>query len=416
MTATTVPGAGAPKLAAPPKAPPPDHTGGTEPFRRKRPRWFTPWIVVVLLMAAAMAVTVLTPDRQGNTDDLDPANPGYFGAQGLANVLRDHGVGVTVVRNQRELLDERVDGATTFVITRTDRLSGRTARTALAHAASAASVVLLGPDPEVTQGMGLPVDSHRTVLADVTAGCPGAEVGQDFRLAQADRAYTSTGDGSAATICFPDSTDGGGGGAMISLPAAERGRPPVILLGDSALISNGAILDADNAAIALHLFGQTDRLIWYVPSLADLSAADQSTSRSIAPSWFQPGLALVTSAVVFLCLWRARRLGRLVTEPLPVIVRAVETTESRGRMYRRSRDRTRALAVLQLATRRRLTAYLGLSPATAVSSVAAAAAAVSGRHYQDVLGLLNSPAAHDDSSLLQLANALVALEKEVHHR
>ena len=417
MTTTTVPGAGAPKFAAPPQAPPPDHIGGTKPFRRKRPRWLTPLIVVAVLLAVTMAVTVLTPGRQGNTDDLDPANPGYSGAQGLANVLRDHGVGVTVVRNQRELLDERVDGATTVVITRTDRLSGRTARAALAHAAPAARVVLLGPDPEVTQGMGLPVDSHRTALTDVAAGCPGAEVGQDFRLAQADRAYTSMGDGPAATICFPDPTDGGGGGggAMISLPAAELGRPPVILLGDSALISNGAILEADNAAIALHLFGQTDRLIWYVPSVADIAAAE-STSRSIAPAWFQPGLALATSAVVFLCLWRGRRLGRLVTEPLPVIVRAVETTESRGRMYRRSRDRARALAVLQLATRRRLTAYLGLSPSSAVSSVAAAAAAVSGRHYQDVLGLLNSPAAHDDSSLLHLANALVALEKEVHRR
>ena len=96
-----------------------------------------------------------------------------------------------------------------------------------------------------------------------------------------------------------------------------------------------------------------------------------------------------------------------------MIVRAVETTESRGRMYRKSRDRTRALAVLQLATRRRLTAYLGLSASSAISSVAAAAAAVSGRSYQDVLDLLSSSAAHDDSSLLKLANTLTALEKEV---
>ena len=122
---------------------------------------------------------------------------------------------------------------------------------------------------------------------------------------------------------------------------------------------------------------------------------------------------LATSAVVFLCLWRGRRLGRLVTEPLPVIVRAVETTESRGRMYRKSRDRTRALAVLQLATRRRLAAYLGLPASSPVGSVAAAAAAVSGRSYHDVLDLLDSPAAHDDSSLVELANTLVALEKEV---
>ena len=381
----------------------------SRPLTLKRPRWVAPLIVVGVLLAATLAMTLLSPAGHGNTDDLDPANPGYSGAQGLAHVLSDHGVSVTVVRSQRELLDETVDGTSTVVITHTLRLSGRTARAALAHAAPAASVILLGPDPEVTKGMGLPVDSHLANLTELTASCTGAGVGADFRLAQAGRAYTATGSDSGATTCFPDKSDGGG--AMVSLPGAA-GRPPVILLGDDTLISNGTILDSDNAAIALHLFGQTDRLIWYVPSLADI-APSESSSRSIAPGWFGPGLALATSAVVFLCLWRGRRLGRLVTEPLPVIVRAVETTESRGRMYRKSRDRTRALAVLQLATRRRLTAYLGLSASSAVSSVAAAAAAVSGRSYHDVLDLLSSSAVHDDSSLLELANNLIALEKEV---
>jgi hypothetical protein len=198
---------------------------------------------------------------------------------------------------------------------------------------------------------------------------------------------------------------------MVSLPAAV-GRPPVIMLGDESLIINGAILDSDNAAIALHLFEHTSHLLWYVPSQADIAATDGS-SRSITPSWFQPGLVLGTSAVVLLCLWRGRRLGRLVTEPLPVIVRAVETTESRGRLYRKARDRSRALAVLQQATRKRLATFLGLSASTALSNVAAASAAVSSRNYDDVMDLLESPAAHDDSCLLELASALRALEKEV---
>lgn len=381
----------------------------SRPHLFKRPRWVTPLIVVGVILAATLAMTLLNPDGRGNTDDLDPANPGYSGAQALAHVLSDHGVSVTVVRSQRELLDETIDAAATVVITHTLRLSARTARAALAHAATAASVILLDPDPEVTKGMGLPVDSHLADLTDVAAICTGAEVGADFRLALAGRAYTPTGTVSGATTCFPDASDGGG--AMVRLPGIA-GRPPVILLGDDTLISNGTIRDSDNAAIALHLFGQTDRLIWYVPSLADI-APSESSARSIAPAWFGPGLALATSAVVFLCLWRGRRLGRLVTEPLPVIVRAVETTESRGRMYRKSRDRTRALAVLQLATRRRLTAYLGLSASSSASSVAAAAAAVSGRSYHAVLDLLGSSAVHDDSSLLEQANNLIALEKEV---
>ena len=375
----------------------------------KRPRWLPLLIMVVLIVAVLTAVTLMTRDPQANTDALDPANPGHSGGQGLAHVLADRGVSVTVVRSQRELLAATVDGATTVVITHTFRLSGKTAGAALAHAGSAANLVLLDPDPEVTKGMALPVDSHPADLANVIADCSEPALGKDFRLAQAGRAYTPTGDGPAATTCFPDVNDGGG--AMVRLPSAQ-GRPPVTLLGDASLISNGTILTSDNAAIALHLFGQSNRLVWYVPTVADISAAE-STSRSIAPLWFQPGLALATSAVIFLCLWRGRRLGRLVTEPLPVIVRAVETTESRGRMYRKSHDRTRALIVLQLATRRRLASYLGLSESTALSSVAAAAAAISGRSYHDVLILLNSAAAHDDSSLLELANDLVALEKEV---
>jgi len=372
-------------------------------------RWRSPLMVLMLLVASVLAVTLLTQGSPGNTDDLDPANPGFTGAQGLAHVLADHGVTVTVVRSQDELLHQRVDASTTVAIIGAQSLSGRTAHTALAHVASAASVLLLDPDTVVTSGMGLPVDSHLTDLTNVAAGCRGTAVGETYLLAQADRAYLPTAPGTAATTCFPDKASGGG--AMVSLPATG-GRPPVVLLGDESLITNGTILDQDNAAIALHLFGHTDHLLWYVPSVADITAAD-AISRSVTPAWFKPAVVLGASAVVLLCLWRGRRLGPLVTEPLPVIVRAVETTESRGRMYRRARDRTRALTVLQQATRRRLASHLGLSASTSVSSVAAASAAVSGRSYDDVLHLLQTPVADNDTSLLERANTLQALEKEV---
>ena len=130
----------------------------------------------------------------------------------------------------------------------------------------------------------------------------------------------------------------------------------------------------------------------------------------------QPSLWLLGSAVLALCLWRGRRLGRLVAEPLPVVVRAVETTESRGRLYRKARDRSRAVAVLQAATARRLTSYLGLATGTDVAAVAAAAASVSGRRYDDVLRLLGPATVPDDASMLELATTLAALEKEVRRR
>ena len=65
-------------------------------------------------------------------------------------------------------------------------------------------------------------------------------------------------------------------------------------------------------------------------------------------------------AVVVLALWRARRLGRVVEEPLPVVVRAAETVEGRGRLYRAAGARDRAAEALRRGARDRLVPRLGL--------------------------------------------------------
>ncbi len=59
-------------------------------------------------------------------------------------------------------------------------------------------------------------------------------------------------------------------------------------------------------------------------------------------------------------LWRGRRLGPLATEPLPVVVKAIETTRSRGRLYRKSGDRAHAADALRSATRARAATRLRL--------------------------------------------------------
>ena len=75
---------------------------------RRRPRWVTTVVAVFVLLGTAIALTVLGGGGRGNTDALDPADPGFTGAQALARVLVGHGVTVTVVRSQQELLARRV--------------------------------------------------------------------------------------------------------------------------------------------------------------------------------------------------------------------------------------------------------------------------------------------------------------------
>jgi hypothetical protein len=129
-----------------------------------------------------------------------------------------------------------------------------------------------------------------------------------------------------------------------------------------------------------------------------------------------PALWLLAAAVLGVVLWRGRRLGPLVTEPLPVVVRAVEATQGRGRLYRRLRDRDHVAAVLRRASARRLAAHLGLPRGAAVDAVVAAVATATGRDAAGVRDVFVSRAVRGDDDLVGLAADLAALEREVHAR
>ena len=210
-------------------------------------------------------------------------------------------------------------------------------------------------------------------------------------------------------------------GASVYLSLARRGAtPPMVLLGSTSMPANDQITDDSNAAVMLRVLGHSGRVVWYVPSREDVPAGDDTGLGSLLPRWLGPVLALGGFAFLGLVLWRGRRFGRLVPEPLPVVVRAVETTESRGRLYRRARDASRAGATLQEATRARLADYLGLPrPSPSISSRGAdqalvgAVSAATGRQVGEVGALLLGPPPTRDDHLLGLAAELAALEKEV---
>ena len=113
-------------------------------------------------------------------------------------------------------------------------------------------------------------------------------------------------------------------------------------------------------------------------------------------------------------LWRGRRLGPLVTEPLPVVVRAAESTQSRGRIYRRTGDRAARRGDPGRAQHGdRLAESLQLPRGTTVETLAAAAAARTGRDPREVLDLLGNPPVTKDSQLVELGQQLIELENEV---
>ncbi|WP_411284762.1 DUF4350 domain-containing protein [Lapillicoccus sp.] len=382
------------------------HTGPAT--RRRRLRW------VVIAAVVALIAVVMTWQSPGpaTREALDPRNPSPTGAQALARVLADHGVAVTVARGQTELERAGADAGTTVLVATTGDLAEETIDRLATATLGARRLVVVNPDPWVVRYLSPDIDVKQRRrssddFATTGTGCTTTDVRAGERVSHSQSEFRLLASLPAAACLTHD-----GHSVYLALPASSR-HAPLVLFGSTSALTNEEFDDADNAAIVLRTLGQSPRLVWYVPSISDVPVTDRSRASDLLPPWLGPGLLLVTIAVLFVLLWRGRRLGRLVREPLPVVVRAVETTESRGRIYRRARDASRAALVLQDATRRRAAGYLGLPVTGSPETLMLAVAAASGRRPEEVDLLLHGPPPSADRHLLGLAAQLAALEKEV---
>lgn len=160
--------------------------------------------------------------------------------------------------------------------------------------------------------------------------------------------------------------------------STRRAPSDTVLLGSPDLLYNNRLASHGNASLALQLLGSRPHLVWYLPSLADPSAArsdegvddgtgDERSFVDLIPSGWLWGTLQLAVAAVLAAIWRARRLGPLVTERLPVAIRASESTEGRARLYRKANARDRAASSLRSATRARIAPLIGVSPRDAHS-------------------------------------------------
>ena len=117
-------------------------------------------------------------------------------------------------------------------------------------------------------------------------------------------------------------------------------------------------------------------------------------------------------------LWKVRRVGALVAEDLPVVVRASETVEGRGRLYRSRRARDRAAEALRTATLQRLSPRLGLGVNAQPPAIIAAIMQRGPGQLSDPQALqhnLFGPPPATDDDLVHLAHALDNIERQVAH-
>ena len=385
---------------------------GTTAVSRARRRWRTvrlPLILLLVLVGTGILSSLLT--ARTSAVPLAPDNPNEAGARALAEILREQGVRIDYVRTTGEALAGARAGSTLLVVG-TMTLSGDPL---IQLRSVEADLVLVGPeayDVEFLTGGDLvgSYDDGAGAQATRAASCddPDAVAAEQITT----NGYSVLAMRAAARTCFPPATDSSAGAYGV----VERDGRRVVVITDASLMTNRRLAEDGNAALLLRALGHHERLTWYLPSYNE-SGLDIPMGPALGD--LLPRGALVVAfqlllVVLALALWRGRRLGRVVTEPLPVTVRASETTRGRGRLYRRSRSLGHAAAALRAGAARRAAARLGLPRSAGATDVIDALARATGRSTEQVAGLLYGPPPTDDAALLDLARHLDELESEVH--
>lgn len=356
-------------------------------------RWrLAVWVVLGLLATALIIGLINSQDRHGY---LDPQGVDPLGARAVAQLLSGRGVDVTEVRRTAPAVDA-AGSDSTLLITIPDLLRPEQVAEVLD---TGADIVLVAPGP-VLAAFSDDLAATAGALAEVREpGCdlPEAVRAGDVRLGGG---YQSAG---PAITCYDDTL------AVTALDSGQR----LVVIGVADPLTNRYLDQEGNAALVLNLLGHHPDLIWYRPVAEELPEGQAVPLSELLPDWVVPVAVQLGIAAVLVAWWRGRRLGRVVTEPLPVVIRAAEATEGRARLYRRGRARGHAAATLREAAAGRLQRRLGLPPDTESAALVAAVADRTGRPAAAVAALLAGPAPPDDPALVRLADDLDILEQEV---
>jgi hypothetical protein len=359
------------------------------------------WLIAAAVVALLAVAGLLSAGGGHGDTPFGPDNPGPRGAQALRSVLEQQGVAVTRVDR---LADAASTDGTLLVDDRDGLIPASGWRTLLSRSDRLVVVqpglVALQTVLPAARAAGDPSDDS------VAAACalPLARRAGSMSLSAAGHSLRTVDD---STTCFPDDR------GAAQLVTGRTGSTRVLLLADAAPFENEHIGEAGNASVALNVLGARGRLTWFRPDPLQLASGGPRTLQSLTPGWVTPLVLLLGLAGIATAFAHGRRLGPLVVERLPVVVRTRETVEGRARLYQRAGARLRAADALRIGALGRIAPLLGLSRTAGVEEVTVAAATATRRPLPEVRALLVDLSPASDADLVRLSDDLARFESEV---
>lgn len=367
-------------------------------IRRHRVLVIIGTLFIAMIAVQAVALFAAPADRER----LSVRNAAPDGGMALAHVLERQGVKVTATSTLQETVDAFLNAGGEATVFLYDRNGYLDAGQLEELSEGVGELVLAAPR---TQTLSALTDEirHAGVLPDSLK-----TVGPECSVPDAIAAGAITTTGSfvytAREVCYK-----GGHNSGIYARSAD-GR--ITVIGSASILGNGQLDKEGNAALALRTLGKSPELIWFLPAVSEVrTGSDGPTINDLVPPWTSfLGLWLAVTAFAAV-LWRGRRHGPLVAEPLPVVVKASETVEGRARLYQDSRAIGVAADCLRAGSLARLAHHFRLGPEASVDSVIDAIERRFGNNGE-ARRILKGIRPSNDGELVRWAQQLDHLEKE----
>jgi hypothetical protein len=352
-----------------------------------------PWVAVVL---GLLLVAVIGGRRGEEGNPLDPESPAPLGTKGLVEVLRQVGGRVAVSA-------EQPGAATETALLLSDDLTPERRQGLLDWVGRGGTLVVADPSSGVTAVEQVGTTRVGLFDAQIERRCDVAALGDVGRVSAPGGMVFEVPTGARA--CFPRND-----GAWLLVQPLGAGN--VVRLGGASALVNQELGEADNAVLLASLLVPAEGTAVQVLRPPLPGGGGAGLGDLVAP---RVRLALWQLVVAFglLALWRARRLGRPVTEAQPVQIPGAELVVAVGNLLQRAKGRGQAAGLLADDLRRSMAERLGLPPSAAADLVADTVAERTGIPRERVLRTLTPATPRDEAELVALSQAIDTVRREV---
>lgn len=338
------------------------------------------WLGLLL----ALVLLAMMTDR-GGSGAFDPRSVDPNGARGVVQVLEELGAEVAIDRS----VPEEGDSAALLLV---DRLTETDRELVMGWVGGGGVLVVADPFSPLAPDI---VGRH---TGAISAGeCTlGSLRGAETLTTRSANLFART-----EASCF-------GGRDAAHIVASPEGAGTVVTIGGPEIFTNATLDEADEAVVAVALLAPDPaaaRVAFLGPSVVALGEAE--VDDLVAPRVTNAVIQLIAAFVLY-SLFRARRLGRVVTEPLPVRIGGSELVLGAGRLAERAKDPASTADVLRHDLIVRSQRAFGLQPDADAAELSGLIANAAGLDEARVRACLTEPITNEDD-LVRTARELDVL-------